>query len=59
MSISKRGTNLAKIGFDHGALNAWDPVDNPNGTVAFLYAENVRFTLKAIPEDETDSSDRD
>lgn len=41
MSISNRGVDLAKIGFDHGKLDDYDPVHNPNGMVRFLYAENV------------------
>ncbi|KPI45057.1 uncharacterized protein AB675_2875 [Cyphellophora attinorum] len=40
MSISRRGAGLAKIGFDHGELNAYHPDHNPNGAVKLLYAEN-------------------
>ncbi|KAI4858763.1 acc synthase [Hypoxylon rubiginosum] len=38
--ISRRATEWTKVGFNHGAQNAYDPANNPNGIVSFANAEN-------------------
>ncbi|KAI1771506.1 acc synthase [Hypoxylon cercidicola] len=47
--ISRRAAEWTKVGFNHGAQNAYDPVNNPNGIVSFVNAENWLMT-----EDVTD-----
>lgn len=38
--LSTRGASWAKISFNHGYQNSYDPVSNPNGVVSFSNAEN-------------------
>lgn len=59
MALSRRGKDLAKIPFDHGWLDAYHPIDNPNGCVKFLFAENVCCQEIRLVAPLTDNTSRD
>ncbi|MCJ1290796.1 hypothetical protein MMC34_002338 [Xylographa carneopallida] len=39
--LSSRGAQWAKVEYLHGKVNVYNPIDNPDGIVSFINAENV------------------